>query len=83
MKHRTALLLAGVRGNVSLVPKVGGPSAMTSIATYHVRMVNGRTAASGEKKFDLSEGVARFGDILNREGPLIEIGPVRSLAIRL
>jgi len=56
---------------------------MTSIATYHVRMVNGRTAASGEKKFDLSEGVARFGDILNREGPLIEIGPVRSLAIRL
>jgi len=38
-------------------------------------MLNGRAAASGEKKFDLSEGVARFGDILNRERPIVEIGP--------
>ncbi len=43
-------------------------SAMTSIATYHVRIVNGRAAASGEKKFDLSEGIARFGDILKQGG---------------
>ncbi len=50
------------------------PSAMTTIATYHVRMVNGRAAASGEKKFDWSEAVARFGDILNREGPFVAIG---------
>ena len=50
-------------------------SALASIATYHVRMVNGRAAASGEKKFDLSETVARFGDIVNRERPLVEIGP--------
>jgi len=38
-------------------------------------MVNGCAAASGEQKFDLSERIARFGDILNREGPLVEIGP--------
>jgi hypothetical protein len=44
-------------------------------ASGHERMVNGRAAASGEKKFDLSEAVARFGDILNREGSLVEIGP--------
>ena len=41
----------------------------------HERMVNGWAAASGEQKFDLSEGIARFGDILNREGPIVEIGP--------
>ena len=29
--------------------KAGGPFAMTTIATYHVRMVNGRATASGEK----------------------------------
>jgi len=40
----------------------------------HERMVNGWAAASGEKKFNLFEGIARFGDILNREGPLVEIG---------
>jgi hypothetical protein len=33
-------------------------------ASGHESMVNGRAAASGEKKFDLSEAVARFGDIL-------------------
>ena len=26
------------------------------------------------EEFDLPEEVARFGDILNREGPLVEIG---------
>src|SRR5271157_4067727 len=36
---------------------------------------HGRSAASGEKKFDLSETVARFGDILNKVRPIIEIGP--------
>ena len=48
--------------------KWAAPSAMTSIATYHVRIVNGRAAASGEKKFDLSEGIVRFGDILKQGG---------------
>ncbi len=43
---------------------------------------HGRSAASGEKKLDLSETVARFGDILNKVRPIIEIGPARSLAIR-
>src|SRR5271157_1621670 len=43
-------------------------------ASGHERMVNG-WAASGEEKFDLSEEIARFGDILNIERPLVEIGP--------
>jgi hypothetical protein len=35
-----------------------------------------RTAArnTGRAKFDLPEAVARFGDILNRERPIVEIG---------
>jgi hypothetical protein len=32
----------------------------------------------GKKRIDFSAGIARFGDILNIEGPLVEIGP-RSL----
>ena len=42
----------------------------------HERMVNGRAAASGEKRIDFSAGVAWFGDILNVEGSLMEIGPL-------
>src|SRR5271157_4363098 len=52
-----------------------GLKPLASSATYHVRMVNGRAAASGDKKFDLSERIARFGDILNIHGSLAEIGP--------
>jgi len=43
-------------------------------------MVNGRAAGSGEKRMDLSEEIAwfgyilNFGDILNMDGPLVEIG---------
>jgi len=43
-------------------------------------MVNGRAAASWEKRMDLSEEIAWFGnmlnfdDILNMDGPLVEIG---------
>jgi len=48
---------------------------LTLSAPSHERKVNGSGAASGEKKFNLSEGIARFGDILNREGPIVEIGP--------
>ena len=54
---------------------------VASSATYHERMVNGRTAASGEKRMDLSEEIAwfgnmmNFGDILNMDWPLVEIGP--------
>ena len=46
----------------------------------HERMVDGRAAASGEKRMDLSEEIAwfvnmlNFGDILNMDGPLVEIG---------
>jgi len=49
-------------------------------ASGHERMVNGRAAASGEKRMDLSEEIAwfgntlNFGDILNMDGPLVEIG---------
>ena len=38
-------------------------------------MVNACAAACGEEKFDLSEGIARFGDILNTDDPLVEVGP--------
>ena len=54
------------------------PLALSALA--HVRMVDGRPAASGEKGIDLSEGIAWFGnilnfsDILNMDGPLVEIG---------
>ena len=39
------------------------------------RMFNGWAAASGEKRIELSETIAWFGDILNIDGPLVEIGP--------
>ncbi len=38
-------------------------------------MVNRYPAASGEEKFDSPEAIARFGDILSMEGPIVEIGP--------
>jgi len=50
-------------------------------ASGHERVVNDRAAASGEKRMDLSEEIAwfgntlNFGDILNMDGPLVEIGP--------
>ncbi len=46
----------------------------------HERMVKGPTAVSREKRMDLSEEIAwfgnilNFGDILNMDGPLVEIG---------
>ncbi len=64
---------AGERGtlganHVSFVPESGWPLPPPE------RMVNGRAAASGEKRIDLSEEIAWFGDILNIDGPLVEIG---------
>jgi hypothetical protein len=50
-------------------------------ASGHETVVNDRAAASGEKRMDLSEEIAwfgntlNFGDILNMDGPLVEIGP--------
>jgi len=44
-------------------------------ASGHERMVNRYPAASGEEKFDSPEAIARFGDILSMEGPIVEIGP--------
>ena len=43
-------------------------------ASGHERMVTGRAAASGEKRIDLSEEIAWFGDILNIYVVLVEIG---------
>jgi hypothetical protein len=36
---------------------------------------HGWVAACGEEKFDRSERIARFRDILKRERPIVEIGP--------
>jgi len=58
----------------------GTPEPLASIASGHARMVNDRAVASGEKRMKLSEETAwygnmlSFGDILNRDGPLVEIG---------
>ncbi len=55
-------------------------------ASGHERMVNVRAAASGGKRIDFSAGIAwfgnilNFGDILNRDGVLVEIGS-RSLFV--
>ena len=38
-------------------------------------MFNGWAAASGQKRINFSAGIAWFGDILNIEGPFVEIGP--------
>jgi len=48
----------------------------------HERMANGRAAAGEEKRIELSETIAWFGDILNIDGALVE-SLVRSLTIRL
>jgi hypothetical protein len=46
----------------------------------HERKVNGSGAASGEEKFDLTEGIARFGDILeDREADHRDRTPFASL----
>jgi hypothetical protein len=53
---------------------------VTSSASRRERMVDSRAAARGQKRMDLSEEIAGFGNILNlrvilnREGPLVEIG---------
>jgi len=50
-------------------------------ASGHERMFNGWAAASGEKRILFPAGIAwfgnilNFGDILNMDGPLVEIGP--------
>jgi len=53
----------------------GAPGATGVERPGRERMFNGRAVACGEEKFDFSEGIARFGDILNIDGPLLEIGP--------
>jgi hypothetical protein len=61
--------------HIFLVPESDGPFRALALSAYgHERMVNGRAAASGEKRIDLSEAIAWFGDILNIDGPLVEIG---------
>ena len=51
-------------------------------ASGRERMVSGPTAARGEKRIDLSEEIAWFGDILNIDDPLVEIGSRSVLTIR-
>ena len=51
-------------------------------ASGRERMVSGPTAARGEKRIDLSEEIAWFGDILNIDDPLVEIGSPSVLTIR-
>src|SRR5271166_4682058 len=43
------------------------------------RMVYGPTTASGEKRIDLSAGIAWFSDILNIEGSFVEVPSARRL----
>jgi hypothetical protein len=62
-----ALRLTGIR------PARLEPLALR--ASGHERMLNGRAVVSGEKWIDLSEAIAWFCDILNIDGPLVEIGP--------
>src|SRR5271157_420247 len=52
----------------------GRPGATGVERPGHERMANGWAAASGEKRFELSETIAWFGEILNIDGPLVEIG---------
>jgi len=63
------------------------PSApLVLSASGQERVVNDRAAASGEKRMNLSEEIAwfgnmlNFGDILNMDGPLVEIGS-RSVSV--
>jgi len=51
----------------ALQPMAIRPASLEPLALSapgHVRMVNEPPAACGEEKFDFSEGIARFGDIL-------------------
>ncbi len=41
----------------------------------HERTVNGCATATGKKGIVFSTEIAWFGGILNRDGPLVEIGP--------
>ena len=53
----------------------GTPGATGVERLGHERMVKGPTAASKEQRIDFSAGIVWFGDILNIEGPFVEIGP--------
>ena len=64
------------------------PEPLALNVSGHERMATGRAVASGEKRIDLSEGIAwssnilNFGGILNMDAPLVEIGCRSVLAIR-
>jgi hypothetical protein len=44
-------------------------------ASGHEGAVNGWAAASEQEKFDSPEAIGRCGDIMNKEGPIVAIGP--------
>src|SRR5271157_4466292 len=66
-RREQALRLMGIR------PARLEPLALR--ASGYERMANGWAAASGEKRIELSETIAWFGDILNIDRPLVETGP--------
>src|SRR5208282_3235702 len=49
--------------------------APTLTASSREKMVCGPMAAGEGKRVGFSVGIARFGDILNKERPIIEMGP--------
>jgi len=65
----------GARAFQPLAIRQAGMEPLALSVSGHERMVNGWAAVSGEEKFDSPEAIARFGDIMNREGPAVEIGP--------
>src|SRR5271157_1454833 len=67
LRREQALRLMGIR-QARLEP-------LALRASGHERMANGWAAASEEKWIELSETIAWFGDILNIDGPLVEIEP--------
>jgi len=46
----------------------------TQIISRLESMLDGCAAACGEKNLNFSELIPRFGDILKRDGPFVEIG---------
>ncbi len=66
-RREQALRLMGIR------PARLEPLALRT--SGHERMANRWAAAGEEKRIELSETIAWFGDILNIDAPLVEIGP--------
>jgi hypothetical protein len=74
----------GPRGTLRLMAiRQAGLEPLALSASGRECMVSGPTAASEEKRIDFSGEIARFGAILKRKGPLVEIGPRSVFDLRL